>query len=64
MSAPQYCVGQIYHITIRTLGIASGPVFFFSSPRGGHGRGTILMDFYPYGYRTSIFTLDAPHEEA
>ena len=53
---------QIYHITIRNLGIASSPCFFLS-PQGGHGSRKILMDFHPYGYETSIFTLGAPHEE-
>ena len=48
---------QIYHITIRNLGIASGP-----SPLGGHGRRKILMDSHPYSHKTSIFTLGAPEE--
>ena len=39
------------HITIRSLGIASGLRFFF------HGRRQILMDSHPYSYETSIFTL-------
>ena len=52
---------QIGHTTIRILGIASGPSFFFS--RGGHGRRTFLMDSHPYSHETSIFTLGAPHEE-
>ena len=49
---------QIYHITIRNLGIPSSP-----SPRGGHGRRKILTDSHPYSNETSIFTLGAPHEE-
>ena len=28
-----------------------------------HGRRKILMDSHPYSYKTSIFTLGAPHEE-
>ena len=56
---------QIGHTTIKNLGIASGPSFFFflSSPRGGHGRRKILMDSHPYSHETSIFSLGAPHEE-
>ena len=55
---------QIYHITIRNLGIASGPVFFFFfKSTGGHGRRKILMDSHPYSHETAIFTLGAPHEE-
>ena len=54
---------QIDDIPIRNLGIASGPSFFFSSPRGGHGRRKNLMDSHPYSHETSIFTLGAPHEE-
>ena len=56
---------QIGHTTIRNLGIASGPsfIFYFLSPRGGHGRRTFLMDSHPYSHKTSIFTLGAPHEE-
>ena len=46
------------HITIRNLGLASG-----LRSRGGHGRRKLLMDFHPYSYETSIFTLGAPHEE-
>ena len=42
---------QIYHITIRNLGIASGP---------SHGRRHFLMDSHIYSYETSIFTLGAP----
>ena len=38
----------LYHITIRNLGKASGPSFFFSSLRRGHGRRKILMDSHPY----------------
>ena len=53
---------QIGHTTSRNLGIASGPSFFLS-PRGGHGRRTILMDSHPYSHETSIFTPGAPHEE-
>ena len=31
----------------------------------GHGsKKKNVMDFHPYGYETSIFTLGAPHEEA
>ena len=53
------------HITIRNLGIASGPCFFFQKrPRGGRKRKKNLMDFHPHGYETSIFTLGAPHEDA
>ena len=48
---------QIGHTTIRNLGIASGPSFFF------HGRRKFLMDSHPYSHETSIFTLGAPHEE-
>ena len=51
---------QIYHITIRNLGIAYGPSFL--SPRGGNERRKILMDSHPYSHET-IFTLSAPHEE-
>ena len=55
---------QIGRTTIRNLGIASSPsFFFFPSPRGGHGRRKILMDSHPYSHETSIFTLGAPHEE-
>ena len=57
---------QIGHTTIRNLGIASGPsffFFFFLSPRGGHGRRQILINSHPYSHETSIFTLGAPHEE-
>ena len=54
---------QIGHTTIRNLGISSSPSFFFSSPRGGHGRRKFLMDSHPYSHETSIFTLGAPHEE-
>ena len=53
---------KIYYITFRNLGVASGSFFFFLSSRGGHGIRKILMDFHPYGYETSIFTLVAPHE--
>ena len=58
-------IEQIGHTTIKNLGIASGPSFFFFllSPRGGHGRRKILMDSHPYSHETSIFTLCAPHEE-
>ena len=52
---------QIGHTTIRNLGIASGPSFFFS--RVGHGRRKILMDSHPYSHETNIFTLGVPHEE-
>ena len=54
---------QIYHITIRNLGIASGPNFFFLSPRGGRGRRNILMDYHPYSHETYIFPIGAPHAE-
>ena len=55
---------QIGHTTIRNLGIASGPsFFFFLSLQGGHGRRKILMDSHPYSHETSIFTLGAPHEK-
>ena len=47
---------QIYHITMRNLGIAS-------SPMGGHRRRKFLMDSHPYSHETAIFTLSAPHEE-
>ena len=50
---------QINRITIRNLGIASGPTF----PRRGHRRRTNLLDFHPYSHETSIFTLGALHEE-
>ena len=53
---------QIYHITIRNLGIASGPIFFHVH-EGGHGRRKILMDSYSSSHETFIFTLGAPHEE-
>ena len=49
---------QIGHTTIRNLGIASGPSFFFF-----HERKKNLMDSHPYSHETSIFTLGAPHEE-
>ena len=66
MSAPQYCNrANIPHSNQKfVLGIASGPCFFFQVHEGGHKRKNILMDFHPYGYETSIFTLGAPHEEA
>ena len=53
------------HITIRNLGIASGPwLSFFTSTRVMvFEKRQILMDFHPYGLETSIFTLDAPHEQ-
>ena len=54
---------QIYHITIRNLGIASDPSFFFFCHEGGHGKKKILMDSHPYSHQTFIFTLGAPHEE-
>ena len=65
MSAPQYCNrANISHNNQKYLGIDPGPsFFFFSRPRGGHGRITILMDSHPYSHETSIFTLGAPHEE-
>ena len=47
----------ITFITIRNLGIASGPSFL------GHRRRIILMDSHPYSHKTSIFTLGAPNEE-
>ena len=68
-SAPQYSNTNsskyvpYMHITIINLGIASVLGFFFSSPRGGHGRRKILLDSHPYSHETSIFTLVAPHEE-
>ena len=34
------------------------------SSREGHRRRKILMDSHPYGYKTSIFNLGAPHEDA
>ena len=29
------------------------------SPLGGHGRRKILVDFHPYGYETSIFSVSS-----
>ena len=56
MSAPQYCSRtNIPHNGHR--------LWLLLSPRGGHERRNILIDFHPYGYGTSIFTLGAPHEE-
>ena len=57
-------IPYICTLTIRNLGIGSSPQSFFLSPRGGHERRKILVDFYSYGYETAIFTLGAPHEEA
>ena len=54
---PDFANSGSVHITIRNLGS------FVLSPRGGHGRRKILMDSHPYSHETSIFTLDAPHEE-
>ena len=44
--------------------VKCGQLFLLGCPQGGHGRITILMDFHPYGYKTHVFTLSAPHEEA
>ena len=33
---------------------------FFLSPRGGHGRKKILVDFHSYGYETAILPLVRP----
>ena len=55
MSAPQYC---------NKANIAHNKKFGHSlQSLGGHGRKKILMDSHPYSHETSIFTLDAPHEE-
>ena len=55
---------QIYHITIRNLGIASAPsFFFFQVHKRVIEKEKILMDSHPYSHETSIYTLGAPHEE-
>ena len=65
MSAPQYCNRANRSHNNQKFGHSLRPqfFFFFPSPRGGHGRRKILMDFHPYSHETSIFTLGALHEE-
>ena len=59
MSAPQYSNSSKY-----TIYAHNNQKFGHSlRPRGGHGRRQFLIDSYPYGHETSIFTLGVTHEE-